>query len=306
MPHWALVVPWFVGQTPDGLLEFSTASKVFELDPASGVSRQLFDIPHALHIPPLQVGNDYLVVSRPPYRDLSRLLRQGDSVWQCTLPGNAMLQPAVLGNLAVVQTRGPSYGGQQTLCLDLSNGKIVWKEVTDAYGQGVAFLDESFVVESDRWMSPSSAEGWMIGRELKSGIPQWHYRHQGAIAHPPLIDRQNARVYGACSSGHVVCLRASDGSKLWRQSLTEGIPLLGAADLDSPSWHPHSLIGDTLHILDRNLVLHFLNAETGEIRDSISLAGDTTPASKLIATPWPTADRLIVAFSDRIVALRLP
>ncbi len=306
LPKWSLLTPWLVGHSADGLLEFSTSHKVVEIDPATGIVHRSHDIPHTSRIPPIQVGNDYFAISRPPDHDASRLLPQGDAAWRCTLPGDVMLQPAILGNLAVIQTRGQSYGGQRTLCLNLSNGQIVWNEVTDAYGQGVAFLDESFVIESHRWMSPSSAEGWIIGRDLKTGVPQWHYRHPRAIGHPPLIDYQNARVYGAFTSGHVVCLRASDGSELWRQSLPAGVPLLGPAGSDKPSWNPHSLSADTLHIVDRNLVLHFLDADTGEIRHSISLAGDTFPNSELIAAPWPTADRLIVAFSNRIVALSLP
>jgi outer membrane protein assembly factor BamB len=306
IPKGPFITPWLVGQSPNGLLEFSTLHKIVEIDPATGASQQSFDIPHDPRIAPIQVGNDYVVVTSPGGYDVRRVGRQGNSVWERKLPGYVMRHPAVLGNLAIFQTRGQSYGGQQTLCLDLIHGRIVWKEATDAYGQGVAFVDETFVVESDHWMSPASAEGWIIGRQVQTGIPQWHYRYQGAIGHPPLVDRKNARIYGAFSSGHVVCLRASDGSELWRQSLTEGIPLLGAADSFDPSWHPHSLSGDTLHILDRNLVLHFLNADTGEVRQSINLAGDATSVSKLIAAPWPTADRLIVAYSDRVVALLLP
>jgi hypothetical protein len=88
--------------------------------------------------------------------------------------------------------------------------------------------------------------------------------------------------------------------------LPEGAYAAGGADSYNPAWSPHTLADGRLAVVDRNLVLHLLDAKTGEFQASIALQIHDSPpgtaAPQLVGPPWVTQDAVIVAFSTGIVA----
>jgi outer membrane protein assembly factor BamB len=187
---------------------------------------------------------------------------------------------------------------------------LLWHDRTDAYGCGVAFFDKERLVEADLFLSPQKSEGWLICRRPETGERLWHYREAGMIAHPPLIDRRTGRVYGIFQRGEVVCLRIEDGSVVWKRSLPEHAYAAGTASSYDPAWSPHWLEGGRLAVVDANRVLHVLDAKTGDFLASVAL-NQTDPATPsprpdLVARPWITKDKLLLAFPTGLAAFPLP
>ena len=305
------MTPWLLEHSTADVLEIAQAKRLGRFDAKSGETRTAVDLPRDIRIAPLPVKGGYAVV--PIQRGSSVSLRDGEGQWQwrCELPGSVMMHPASFGKLAIFQTRGESYGGQETACVDLETGTLLWSDVTDAYGCGAAFFDDTaFVVEADQSLSPERSEGWLIGRDPQTGARLWHYRQAGGIHHPPLVDRRTARVYGVFSRGELVCLRGEDGSVVWQQTLPEAAFAEGTANAYNPAWSPHSLADGRLLAVDRNLVLHVLDAKTGEFQNSIALKFDNpqpaVPAPQLVGPPWIEGNAVIAAFSSGVVALPLP
>jgi outer membrane protein assembly factor BamB len=241
-----------------------------------------------------------------------RIDRTGSEVWDCRLPGYVMLHPAVHGSVAVVQTRGGSYGGQATSGVDLETGERLWSEVVDAYGCGAAFAaDGSLVVEADQWLSPRATEGWLIGREPATGKRLWHHRRpSNTISQWPLVDPTTGRVFAAFDRGDVVCLEGKDGSVVWETFLPEPTYREVAFSYD-PYWPCIARHGDRIMVLDRNRVLHLLDAATGRPAARIaptavfSRDGRTMAPVEIVATPWIHEGKLIVATAEGVVAFEL-
>ncbi len=96
-------------------------------------------------IRPLWHRGDLVFFEGHRSRTIVRTTAEGKTLWRCSLPGYVMTHPAAYGPLVVVQTRGSSYGGQATTCVDLDTGKKLWSETVDAYGRGAAFGDDAYL-----------------------------------------------------------------------------------------------------------------------------------------------------------------
>ncbi|HEX5105267.1 MAG TPA: PQQ-binding-like beta-propeller repeat protein [Pirellulaceae bacterium] len=300
--------PWLLEQSDEKILQIALPKRLGRFDAQTGKTLAALDLACDSRIAPLPVEGGHVVIPTSRGSEAALVDQEGRTKWSCTLPGYVMLHPASFGQLALFQTRGGSYGGQETACVNLEKGTLLWTDVTDAYGCGAAFFnDEAFVVEADQFFSPQRSEGWLIGRNPQTGERLWHYRQAGGIHHPPLVDRRTARVYGVFSRGEVVCLRGEDGSVVWQQTLPEGASAAGAADSYHPAWSPHTLAGGRLAVVDRNLVLHLLDAKTGEFQASIALHFDDPPmgipAPQLVGPPWISDDAVIAAFSTGLVSI---
>ena len=250
---------------------------------------------------PLFFENDYIGVRTYMDRTICRISREGQTVWECRMPGYINTRPAVFGPTILVQTRKGSSGGQATSAIDMRTGKMLWSKVTNAYGYGSAFSqDGTFLVEAIRGSYPGSAEGCLIGRDAKSGRRLWQHCWPGTLRHSPVIGNRNGRALAVLDTGAVVCLKGVDGSLLWHAQLP-GKP-------SRLSWTLHE---DRMVILDETGVLRFIDTERGSVVASAPLVtpGELTGRSKnydrLVATPWIIGDNVIVASQLGIRSFRL-
>lgn len=301
-------IPW-LAHRDDSSLQFSNGKSIFDVNPTTGEIQQTLSISHDRRIAPLPIPGGYIVA--PEYRAYSLAAVDDDGVgmWQRSLPGYLMARPVAGGELTVMQTRGSSYGGQTTVGIDAEDGSLLWRDRTDAYGTGI-FIDETNhrIIESDNWLSPESTEAWVIGRSM-DGSRQWHFREPEQRSSQPIVDEAACRTYCAFSGGKVVCLRIDNGHRIWEREFPENLSELGGTSSYFPSWSPHSLQDGLLLIVDRCATLHLLDPARGTRVSSIALSpltdnGGNPP--KLIASPWITDNKIIVAFDREIVAIELP
>jgi outer membrane protein assembly factor BamB len=302
---------WGAPGRKSGEMLLSSPGKIVVVDLSGGKILQHTAYKLDPRIPPVPVGDDYLVASGYRGARLVRIDRSGKELWECGLPGYVQAPLAVGGSIAVVQTRQGSYGGQATTGVDVNTGKRLWSETVDAYGYGAAFGDDAaFVVEADMWLSPKATEGWLICREPATGKRRWHFRLDGTISHAPLVDGKTGRVFAAFDRGEVVCLKGADGSLVWKAQLPEN-PYAAVNPSNDPAWSCLARQGDRLMVLDRNRVLHFLDVEDGRFIASVALTAAFVSENKymrpadVLAMPWVEGDNLIVATTQGVAAYRL-
>jgi outer membrane protein assembly factor BamB len=310
-PENSHALPWLFRETDGGLLEFAMQGQIVRLSAKTGEVQDEIALPHDQRIAPLPLDGGYVIVPRPRGTDLVRVDEQQQQVWRAPLPGYVQLHPTVVGRHAIVQTRGGSYGGQQTVCIRLDDGAIVWQDETNAYGCGIDYFDEErFLIDANCHMTPQIGEGWLIARNPASGQRLWDYRQSGLLHHPPLVDRRTGRVYAAFHRGEVVCLRGEDGSVVWQQRMSENALRDGAADSYHEAWSPHSLHDGRLYVVDECLTLHALDAATGKFQASVALVppieAEPQPKVTLVAAPWIVGNQVFAALSEGVVSCRLP
>lgn len=303
----AFAPPWFIGETGKDRWQFATGEGAVTIDAVSGETVRQQKFKRDARITPIPIREGMLVV--PPGRASEVVCINGESEpqWKTSLPGYVMMHPATFGRYAVLQTRGGSYGGQATVCIDTDTGKMKWREVTDAYGSGAAFGDDAeFVVEANTKMSPRETYGWLICRETETGGQRWEHRQQGAIHHPPLVDTAKGRVYAVFGRGEVFCFRATDGEVLWQATLGENAFSKGRADSYHSAWSPHSLASNRLLVVDSAQTLHMFNAKSGKRQGSWMLALKMADTGQLMAPPRVWGKSLLVSRSRELAAYPLP
>jgi outer membrane protein assembly factor BamB len=302
---------WFAPGRRPGEILMSDQKAITVIDGPSGEVRETTPYGLDYRIPPLPLDDDYLVGKGYRGSRLVRIDRQGNTIWECELPGYTMLQPAVYGAFAVVQTRGGSYGGQATSGVDLNSGELMWTDTTNAYGRGAAFGDDAaYVVEADVWLSPKTTEGWLICRKPTTGEKLWHYRRASTtINHRPLVDQASNRVFAVFDRGEVVCLQAKDGRLAWGARLPEGP--YGSLNLSYVAYWPiMDRHHDWLMIVDRNRVLHMLDTDNGEYLAALALTtafsrdGQTMEPVEILAMPRIVGDNLVVLTSKGVASYR--
>jgi outer membrane protein assembly factor BamB len=228
----------------------------------------------------------------------------GKQLWKAELPGYVHVHPNVLGNLAILQTRGDSYGGQATVGIDTRDGKILWRDVTNAYGVGTAFgAGGEVLIEANMDMNPKMTNGLLICREATTGKRRWDLRRDGLIYHSPIADTTGEQFFAVFSRGEVIGMNARDGRLTWETLLPENA-LNGVAYAYDPAWSPHTLERNHLLVVDSNRVLHALAPATGKIEASILLG--LSPDEALIAAPWIANDLLIVPGARGVKAFKCP
>ena len=309
-PEDSHALPWLFRETDSGLLEFTMQGQIVRLSAKTGEVQEEIPLPHDQRIAPLPVDDGYVIVPRPRGTDLVRVDAKQQQVWKTPLPGYVQMHPTVVGKHVLVQTRGGSYGGQQTVCIRLEDGAIAWQDETNAYGCGIDYFDEErFLIDANCHMTPQIGEGWLIARDPATGQRLWDYRQSGLLHHPPLVDRRTGRVYAVFHRGEVVCLRGEDGSVVWQQRMSENALREGAADSYHEAWSPHSLHDGRLYVVDECLTLHALDAATGQFQASVSLVPplEAAPQPKvtLVAAPWIAGDQVFAALSKGVVSFPL-
>lgn len=165
--------------------------------------------------------------------------KQDKIQWTCQMPGYVMSHPISMGPLMVAQTRCGSYGGQATFAVNMNDGTILWKDVTNAYGSGAVFSDDAqYVIEANRWMAPGKAQARIYCRDVLTGEIIWKsFLDKYHVFHRPLIDTNTNLVY-ILSDSHgdnrsnrenaLFCFDVLTGELMWKVKLTKGIsPVAG-------------------------------------------------------------------------------
>jgi outer membrane protein assembly factor BamB len=294
-----------------GEIELSTLGKILYLDLTSGEIVDQVLLRGAPVPVPTRVEDDYLVVPKPRDYCLNRAGRDGEVIWSCKLTGYPLRHPAVCGDFAVVQTRQSSYGGQATTGINVHTGDVVWTDRTDAYGGGIVFGDGgTYLIETDRWLSPEVAEARIIRRDLKTGRREWEIHREPGASGPALLDPKTGQVFAITHRGCVACLDGRDGKVVWESRLPESAhgPISDWVGRDQSL---HSLQEGRLLVVDVNKVLHILDPAEGTLLDSLALAagfrGDEKglPPVEILAPPWLEGNRLIVACRTGVIAYSL-
>ncbi|MBN2018612.1 MAG: PQQ-binding-like beta-propeller repeat protein [Sedimentisphaerales bacterium] len=260
--------------------------------------------------------NDLIFVENHRGRTLVRLGPEGKYVWRRDLTGYVDRGPVVYGKVLIVQTRMGSYGGQTTTAVELDSGKILWSDVIDAYGYGVDFADDAvFCVETDLFLCPQKAEGWVICRNPVNGRRLWEHKQAGSVFHCPLVDKQTCKVFVVFGEGvdnrrggrdEVVCFDGLKGKILWRSNLDR-------AAMDNPhyGYRPYrsalGLYGGYVMVVDSMNTVTFFDCDTGDKLKSADLGRFTQllqflkTENDLLAPPWILRNKLVIATNRGIV-----
>jgi outer membrane protein assembly factor BamB len=305
--RYTLRCTWCAAGRHPGEVMLSDQKRITVADTQTGHVRERTDYRRDWRVSPTPLDDGYLVVKGRIDCRLVRIDRSGSEIWECRLPGDVRLHPTVYGSMVVVQTRD----GGSTTAVDLNTGQRLWSERTGGGGCGAAFGDDAaFVVEAEYWLSPRATKGRLICREPKTGRQRWHYQRTGTIGHTPVVQPQSDRVFAVFDRGAVVCLDATDGRLLWETHLPEN-PYPAVALFYDPYWPTLALDGDRLMVVDRNNVLHFLDAGSGSFAASVALTtafgrdGKTMAPAKILAMPWIEGDNLIVTTTRGAAAYRI-
>lgn len=95
-------------------------------------------------------------------------------------------------------------------CVNLLNGKTVWKGRIKDAAAGSILIDNRLLVVS-------SAEGTTFGLDKGSGEQLWRFQAEGRYAAPPVYD--DGKIYQADDLGFVYSISPKDGSELGRIKL---------------------------------------------------------------------------------------
>jgi len=275
------------------------------VDTSEGGLEQPIDISGDPRIAPVPVDGDFVA---PGGGGLVRLDRAGRKQWSCELTGYVQAQLAVYGAFGVVQTRCGSYGGQETACVDLNDGELLWSDATDAYGSGAVFADDAkYMVEADTWLSPPATEGRLICRDVRIGDRRWEYAKPGTISHCPSLDRKTDRLYAVFDRGEVVCLDGPTGKPVWETRLLEN-PYPAVNRSYDPAWSALALAEGRVLVVDRCRTLHVLRAGDGRREAGFKLTS-AFPAARsqvaLLCMPRLQGELLLVATERGVAAYRL-
>lgn len=242
-------------------------------------------------IRPILLEDNLVFVEGYRGESIVRIDLNANIVWKCKLPGYVMSNPVVYGSIMIIQTRQGSYGGQATTAINLTNGKILWSETTDAYGGGVCFGDDAYLCfESDLYLDPQKTEGWIICRTPDTGKRKWRHIQRGAIEHRPVFDQKSNNLYAVFSEfvdttrsggeNEVICLKADTGSIRWKSKLATAVKKAPASSYEQ-YWSALRLQNNMLMVLDEKDVLHFFNPENG----NLILRLDLDPIKQICSVP---------------------
>jgi len=149
--------------------------------------------------------------------------------------------------------------------------KTAWPE---PFGE-LSFIDfdyaDQVTIGEERAYFGSSADHAIRALDLDSGTEQWVFYTEGPVRFAPVLSR--GRLYAVSDDGHLYCLKASDGSLIWRRRLALGPDrCLGNGQMVS-KWPCRSGVlieGDRLYTTagmwaGDGVIIYCLSAETGEV-----------------------------------------
>ena len=194
---------------------------------------------------------------------------------------------ALVGSKLVLGSRGGTVVG-----VDVGTGAVAWSTTVSGGVDGDARFDKErgqVYVGSD--------DGYLYAIEPGKGAIRWSSKFKGAIEHGPEIG--SAGLFVATAADRVFAVDPSDGKTRWQyeRDTPEGFTIHGNA---VPHQH-----GAAVYAGFSDGYLAALQAETGDLLWSRSLAAASEQFVDVDATPIVHGDRLFAAsFSGGLYALR--
>lgn len=197
---------------------------------------------------PLTVNDDVLAYPSARYRMLFYRVSDGEYLGRFKVKGVPQTGLLSLDSLGFVGL-GPR--DDRVICFDLKRRDEVWRQpVKDATGGTILVQDRLLVASTD---------GTLYAFDPESGSVVWTFRDSLGMAAAPTVD--GGRVYQTIDDGILVCLKASDGSEVFR------------VRLDGPVVSPVA-VDSLIFVASQNGVLHALQADDGQVVWRQTLEGD--------------------------------
>lgn len=253
----------------------------------------------------------------------------GEARWRVDLDSELLAPPLLAGGLAVLMTVDA-----RVVALDLASGERVWSTVRESAPLSIRGLPTPatngrrvFVgFDTGRVAALSLADGNMIWEETVA-LPGGTSELEAIVDVNGALVHLGNEVYATSYNGNVTALAAESGEILWRRELSSARAPAASrgdvfvTDIDSEvhafdrlsgtsAWTQNRLrarsltapavFGDLVAVGDFEGYVHFLDADTGEMRARIEHGGEPVQAQPLVA-----GDLLIVLSADgRLAAYR--
>jgi outer membrane protein assembly factor BamB len=194
----------------------------------------------------------------PSYK--GRLLRVGSSP--------ALANGKVYAGSGVDRNADDDPGETALLCLDMADGKLIWKHETHlpCWGAPVVSGTEVFFTlgNGDVYKNGSSPAGAVLCREAATGKKIWQRDFPNGILAQPAVDDDH--VYFGCRDGNCYCLARTDGRLIWKTSLDS--PVISAPVL-APSLETRATA--SVYVAGSSGRICCLDPANGEIQWTYSL-----------------------------------
>ncbi len=231
-----------------------------------------------------------VIVAATPFRQVHGIdPESGGVVWSSDIEAPARSAPTVAGGRAFVVS-----SDNKVYAFDASDGSELWR-FTGSRGEAGVVGNASPAVSGNTVIVPFSS-GELIAFDVDSGEPQWFDALSGdsrftavsglndVVARPVVHD---GVVYAVSVSGRMIAVRASNGERLWAQSVA--------------SAHTPAVAGNTIFVTTLEGEVVALDRSSGDPRWRQSISGEERVD---LAGPLLAGGRLLVGTSDgRLVML---
>jgi outer membrane protein assembly factor BamB len=165
--------------------------------------------------------------------------RSGRKIWQYPAPGHkgrllrvgsspTLAKGKLYAGSGVDRNATDDPGETAVFCLDMADGKLIWKNETPlpCWGAPVISGTEVFFTlgNGDVYTDAPDPAGAVLCLEAVGGKQVWRTDLPNGILAQPAVDDDH--VYCGCRDGNCYCLARADGRVLWKTSL--GSPVISA------------------------------------------------------------------------------
>jgi outer membrane protein assembly factor BamB len=203
----------------------------------------------------------------------------GEKRWRREGRWHVDVRPAIVeGRVYAGSGRSERYKTTEIFCLDLADGRTLWKKPTELpvwssptvwgdlvyFGTGTGRLTESA-------QPPDKAAGILVCAETATGRIAWTYRTPDAILARCTVDSQ--RVYFGARDGRCYCLDRRDGQPVWQ------------CDLGQPIVTQPALLDGRLYVAAIGGRFTCLEADSGRSLWTFDVAQQTQTRPQLLSSP---------------------
>lgn len=221
----------------------------------------------------------------------------GKQIWSTDLGGIATMASAVLvKSTVVVGTCGKGDVVNETIALDTSTGKILWRAPYGHCDSAPAYADRKVFVASVVTQSELQKRTRVAALDAQTGKPLWVYR--GSVGFMTLAGSNEEAIAGTYASGmyyqaepftnDIVSFDASTGKVRWRFHTSAPVKM-------SPV-----IMNGRLYVGDTVGLLYTLNARNGALLELRAFKKPFTTSPPIIA-----GNKLIIANSTSVQAIPL-
>lgn len=219
----------------------------------------------------------------------------GQKLWQFKGP-HVDASPEVAGDRLYA---GCVYGSAEVFCLDVADGKPVWRRPLDlpSFGTPTAVGDHVYfgIGNGNLLASADKPAGALLCVEAATGKVRWRHDLPDAVHSKPCV---GAAVWFGCRDGRVYCLDSADGKPLWSHDL--GSPIIAGAIITSD--HPVFYSPRTaLYAIATAGRLCCLNPSNGKLEWAWDMAAHGPGRPEVLSSPLLQAERATDHFTRRLI-----